>query len=42
VKAVQDAEVDELLDADGIVIGSPTYYRSMASVVKRFIDDSIK
>jgi len=31
-----------LLDADGIVIRSPTYYGSMASAVKRFIDDSIK
>lgn len=42
VKAVQDTKVEELLEADGIVIGSPTYYGSMASEIKKFIDDSVK
>jgi len=42
VKAVQDAKVEELLDVDGIVIGSPTYYGSMAAEVKEFLDDSVK
>ena len=42
VKAVQDAKVEELLDVDGVVIGSPTYYGSMASEIKKFIDDSIR
>ena len=42
VKAVQDTEVEELLDFDGIVIGSPTYYGSMAAEVKKFLDDSVK
>ena len=42
VKAVQDTKVEELLDFDGIVIGSPTYYGSMAAEVKKFIDNSIK
>jgi NAD(P)H dehydrogenase (quinone) len=42
VKAVQDAKIEELLYADGVVIGSPTYYGSMSSEIKKFIDDSIK
>ncbi len=42
VKAVQDAKIEELLSADGVVIGSPTYYGSMASEIKKFIDESIE
>ncbi|MCK4434950.1 NAD(P)H-dependent oxidoreductase [Candidatus Bathyarchaeota archaeon] len=42
VKAVQETRVEELIEADGIVIGSPTYYGTMASEVKKFIDDSVK
>ena len=41
-KPKQDAKVEELLEADGVIIGSPTYYGSMASEIKSFIDDSIK
>ncbi|UCC33720.1 MAG: NAD(P)H-dependent oxidoreductase [Candidatus Bathyarchaeota archaeon] len=42
VKPVRDVQVEELLNADGIVIGSPTYYGSMASEIKKLLDDSIK
>jgi NAD(P)H dehydrogenase (quinone) len=42
VKPVNEANIDELPNADGIVIGSPTYYGSMAAEIKKFIDDSIK
>jgi len=42
VKAVQETRVEELIEADGIVIGSPTYYGTMASEVKKFIDDSVE
>ena len=42
VKPVKDVRVEELLEADGIIIGSPTYYGSMASEVKKLLDDSIK
>lgn len=42
VKAVDEANVEELLDSEGVIIGSPTYYGSMASEIKKFIDDSIK
>jgi len=42
VKPVKDVQVEELLDANGIIIGSPTYYGSMASEIKKLLDDSIK
>ena len=42
VKPVQDVHVEDLLDADGIIIGSPTYYGSMASEIKKLLDASIK
>ncbi|MBT3181050.1 MAG: flavodoxin family protein [Deltaproteobacteria bacterium] len=39
---VADAKVDDLLNADAIVLGSPTYYGTMAAEMKRFIDDTVK
>lgn len=42
VKRITNANVDELLDIDGVIIGSPTYYGTMAAEVKKFIDESIK
>jgi NAD(P)H dehydrogenase (quinone) len=41
-KKVSDTKVDELLEFDGIVIGSPTYYGTMAAEMKKFLDDSVK
>lgn len=41
-KSVQKASVNEILDYDGLIIGSPTYYGTMAAEVKKFIDDSVK
>ena len=41
-KRVEDADPDELLDMDGVVIGSPTYYGTMAAEMKKFLDDSVK
>ena len=41
-KKVKDANLDELLDVDGLVIGSPTYYGTMAAEIKKFLDASIK
>jgi len=42
VKAVADVKVDELLDAKGIVIGSPTYYGNAATEIRKLFDDSVK
>lgn len=42
VKEIQKTTVEDLKSADAIVIGSPTYYGSMACDVKRLLDDSVK
>ncbi|MCX5702079.1 MAG: NAD(P)H-dependent oxidoreductase [Candidatus Omnitrophica bacterium] len=42
IKAVSEVNVDELLKYDALVIGSPTYYGSMAAEIKRLLDDSVK
>ncbi len=42
LKDVGQAKADELLDYDAIVIGSPTYYGSMASEIKKLLDESVK
>ena len=42
VKKVKDVKVDELLDASGIIIGSPTYFGTMAAEIKSFLDESVK
>ena len=42
VKSVQDARLDELLAADAIVLGSPTYYGHSSGVMRSFIDSSVK
>ena len=41
-KKAEDVKVDELLNFDGIVIGSPTYYGTMAWPIKKLIDESVK
>ena len=41
VKRVQDTKVEDLLAADGIIIGSPTYYGLPAWEVKRLLDESV-
>ena len=42
IKEVTQAKVDELLEVDGLIIGSPTYYGSMAAPIKEFFDASVK
>ncbi len=41
VKAVTEMEAKELLDYDAIVIGSPTYYGTMAGAIKQLLDESV-
>jgi len=36
-----DTNLKDLPDYDGIIIGSPTYYGTMASEVKKFLDDTV-
>lgn len=42
-KAVSVSEIafQELLDYDGVIIGSPTYYGTLAAPIKQFIDESV-
>lgn len=42
LKKVENTVIDDLLNYDCLVIGSPTYYGSMAWQVKKLLDDSIK
>ncbi|MEM0216066.1 MAG: NAD(P)H-dependent oxidoreductase [Candidatus Bathyarchaeia archaeon] len=42
VKKIDKAKVEDLLEADGIIIGSPTYFGQMSAKIKAFIDESIK
>jgi len=40
VKRVEDASISDLVDADAIVLGSPTYFATMSNNMKKFIDKS--
>lgn len=42
LKKLEETSVDDLLEPDGIIIGSPTYFAGTTAEVKRFIDESIK
>jgi len=42
VKSTEDVKAGDLLNYDGIIIGSPTYYGTMASPIKKLLDDSVK
>ena len=42
LKRIEDVKADDLLSYDGIIIGSPTYYGTMASPIKKLLDDSVK
>jgi NAD(P)H dehydrogenase (quinone) len=42
IKAVKDVQANELLKYEAIIIGSPTYYGTMAAQIKRILDDSVK
>ena len=42
VKRIDDVTLNDLLRADGIIIGSPTYYGCMSAKVKDLIDKSVE
>lgn len=41
VKKVEETEASELLEYEGIVMGSPTYYGTMSWEVKKLLDESV-
>ena len=40
-KKVKECRLSDLFEADGIVIGSPTYFSNVAWQVKKLIDESM-
>ncbi len=42
VKKAEDTTNEDLLSADGIIMGSPTYYGQMSAKLKSLIDKSVK
>jgi NAD(P)H dehydrogenase (quinone) len=42
LKKVEEAKPRDLIEADAILIGSPTYFRQMSWKMKKFIDESIE
>jgi len=42
VKKAEQTSLEDLLGADGIVMGSPTYYGQMSAKLKFLIDESVK
>ncbi|MFP4249201.1 MAG: flavodoxin family protein [Armatimonadota bacterium] len=42
VRPVDEVTPDDLLDFDGIIMGSPVYYGTMAAPLKALIDASVK
>ena len=42
LKPVEDTKVEEMQEADGIILGSPTYYGHSSGILRSFLDESIK
>jgi NAD(P)H dehydrogenase (quinone) len=42
LKKVGDVSLDDLLKADGIIVGSPTYYGTMSGKIKTLLDESVE
>jgi len=42
VKSAAETSIKDLVEADGIILGSPTYYGLMSAPIKRLINKSVK
>jgi len=42
IKKADKTNIKDLLDADGIIMGSPTYYGQMSAKLKALIDESVE
>jgi NAD(P)H dehydrogenase (quinone) len=42
LKRIDEVSLDDLLKADGIIIGSPTYYGTMSAKIKALLDKSVE
>ena len=41
LKSVEETKVDDLLEVDGIIVGSPTYFGLPAAEIKKLFDESV-
>ncbi len=41
VERVENFPAEKVLEYDGLIVGSPTYYGSMTSQLKKFFDDTV-
>jgi len=42
IRKVDEAQLEDMIEADGIIIGSPTYYGCMSDKTKALLDRSVK
>jgi NAD(P)H dehydrogenase (quinone) len=42
VKDVAEVSADQLLEVDGLIVGSPTYYGEAAADIRKLFDDSVE
>jgi len=42
LKKVEQASIEDLLNSDAIIVGSPTYYGLMSAKIKDLLDQSVK
>ena len=42
IKDINEMNVDDMLQYDALIFGSPTYYGLMAAEMKKLLDDSVK
>jgi NAD(P)H dehydrogenase (quinone) len=42
LKSVEEANPEELLEADVVILGSPCYFANMSWQMKKFVDDSVE
>lgn len=42
ITSIEEVVAKDLLNYDGIIVGSPTYYGTMAYQIKQLFDDSVK
>jgi len=41
-KRIEDARLEDLLEPEGIIVGTPTYFAATTAEIKKFIDESVK
>lgn len=42
LKSVDETNIDDMKEADGIIVGSPTYFGLPAAEIKKLFDESVK